>query len=78
MRDLRGQRVRRALGGDVVTLDSMGATDPDDIGSSEYRAIYECIDESISDLDSEDPRELAIQMLGEFIDHAITMREAIG
>jgi hypothetical protein len=61
--------------------DSMNPLDilehPDDVGQSEYRAIYECISDALSDVSDMVKKELAIAMLGEFEAWAKALKKRI-
>lgn len=45
-------------------------TPPDQIGSSEYRAIHECLTDCVGDIADAEQLILAKAILGEFIQHA--------
>lgn len=46
---------------------------PDEVGSSEYRAIYSCLQSGLEDCPAEERTELAAAMLEEFRAHAAAM-----
>ena len=50
---------------------------PDIIGSSEYRAIYDCIADALTDYDESEHADVAKSMLNEFIDHAKAMKKRL-
>ena len=60
-----------------------GLDDPDNVGASEYRAIYETLEDGLAsfeddgEVDETDIVRHAIGMLDEFIDHARYMRSHI-
>lgn len=59
-----------------------GLADPDDIGVSEYRAIYENLADALADYSDENlpnmsAHEYAIAILDEFVGWAINMREKV-
>ena len=55
--------------------------DPDQVGSSEYRAIHDCIADALEGFDEEEDdctaEEFAASMLGEFIEHAQAMLKTL-
>lgn len=51
--------------------------DPDLIGSSEYRAIYDCIADALHAYDDSEHADVAKSMLNEFIDHAKAMKKRL-
>lgn len=55
--------------------------DPDQVGSSEYRAIHHCIADALEDFDQDDmectAEEHAASMLEEFIEHAQAMLKTL-
>lgn len=51
--------------------------DPDLIGSSEYRAIYDCIDAALDDYSESEHPAVAKAMINEFIDHAKAMKKRL-
>lgn len=50
---------------------------PNAVGASEYRAIYECIADALSDYDEGEHAAVAKSMLNEFIDHAKAMKKRL-
>ncbi len=50
---------------------------PDEVGSSEYRAIYSCLQSGLEDCPAEERTELAAAMLEEFVEHAAAMLEQV-
>lgn len=50
---------------------------PDIIGSSEYRSIYDCISDALHDYDESEHAAVAKSMLNEFIDHAKAMKKRL-
>ena len=50
---------------------------PDIIGSSEYRAIYDCIADATSDYTAAEHGDVAKAMLNEFIDQAKAMKKRL-
>lgn len=50
---------------------------PDLIGSSEYRTIYDCIADATHDYDPAEHGAVAKSMLNEFIDHAKAMKKRL-
>ncbi len=46
---------------------------PAEVGSSEYRAIYGCLESGLEDCPAEEQAELAVAMLEEFQEHAAAM-----
>ena len=62
-------------------LEMWGFADPDDVGESEYRAIYDTIADGLTSQDEDDPdaspSELADAMLQSFIASAQAMRKQL-
>lgn len=54
-----------------------GLSDPNDIGASEYRAIYDCLADALADPQEVEPHEFAVDILDQFIDFAISMRNEV-
>jgi len=52
-------------------------SNPDDIGVSEYRAIYECISDALHDTPDEEKKAQAIAMLEEFEGWAMALKKRI-
>jgi hypothetical protein len=52
-------------------------THPDDVGESEYRAIYECLQDALRDTPDEDKKAHALAMLEEFKEWAKALRKRI-
>lgn len=50
---------------------------PDDVGQSEYRAIYSCIEDALWDAPEDERMEIAISMLEEFKVWAKGMRKTL-
>ncbi len=64
----------------MATLKDWNITHPDEVGASEYRAIYECIDDGLQGCEedvADDPRVFALAMLDEFTMHAAALRVQI-
>lgn len=51
--------------------------DPDDIGASEYRLLYEFVADALKDMDAgssdEEQRQYLIAVLNEIVNHAVSM-----
>lgn len=55
-----------------------GLADPDDIGQTEYRVMYELLEQTVGDdTDEDEPWGLAIAILMEFEHHARDMADLI-
>lgn len=62
------------------TPERLGFADPDDVGASEYRAIYDCIADALVNVEEEvadEPPVFVAAMLDEFILHARTLRRTV-
>ena len=51
---------------------------PDKVCESEYRAIYECVSDALSDISDVDKKDVALAMLGEFESWAKALKKRIG
>lgn len=52
-------------------------THPDDVGESEYRAIYECVSDALQNTPDEDKKAHALAMLEEFEEWARALQKKI-
>ena len=50
---------------------------PDEVAASEYRAIYECVQDALQDTPDEDKKDHALAMLDEFEEWAAALKERI-
>ncbi len=50
---------------------------PDEMGSSEYRALCDCLESGLEDCPANEQAELAQSMLEEFVEHAAAMLKQI-
>jgi hypothetical protein len=62
--------------GNNGVLEAWGLQSPDELGTSEYRAIYETLADGLSE-ESENPAGLALAMLDEFVGHAKALQQEI-
>jgi hypothetical protein len=60
-----------------MTPDDLGMHDPDTVGSSEYRAIYTCIEDALEDTEDGEHRLAAISIVREFEEWAHTLRRQL-
>lgn len=65
----------------AIDCDGLGLPDPDDIGATEYRAIYDALNEGLESAAEDggeyDPASTAIGMLDEVLAWASKMRKAL-
>jgi hypothetical protein len=80
----KGTKVPKKLSSAKELLDACDLQDPDMVGATEYRAIYEALSDGIDSVLTErdageliDPAAHAIAMLDEFIAHALGMKRSI-
>lgn len=62
----------------ALTPATFGMPDPAHVGTSEYRAIYDCIFDYLSDASEEDAGNAVIAMLREFLDTAASELRRMG